>query len=675
MDNIFYTEAGSPFPLGLSHKGQGMNFSVVSASAKEITLSLFNRDTREQVAAIPLSPLTNKTGNIWHILITQLPTIPLAYAFQLSPPFKKFTGYLLDPYAKNLATPHVWGQHISFGAQENSYHPLGDLLPAPAFDWGGDAPPGIPLNQLLIYEMHVRGFTQHSSSRVKHPGTFLGIIEKIPYLLDLGINAVELLPIHEFNENEYQHSHPQNKKWMFNYWGYSTVNFFTPMNRYASSDEPGAACREFKMMVRELHRHGIEVILDVVFNHTAEGNETGPVLSFKGFDNAVYYILANGKYFNSSGCGNTVNANHPVVASLIIDALRYWVLEMHVDGFRFDLASAMMRGTHGEPLLLSPIIQAITYDPVLANVKLIAEPWDIGLYQVGSFAPETKRWSEWNGKYRDAMRRFIKGVPGTSGEFAMRLCGSEDLYKMRGPQSSINFITAHDGFTLADLVSYNSKHNLENGEHNQDGTNDNESWNCGEEGPATNPKTAKLRAQQMRNLHLALMLSQGVPMLLMADEYGHTKKGNNNTWCQDNELNWFLWDQLAGKEAFYRFYTLLIKFRKEHMRLFARSSFLQPKDIDWHGCQPFRPEWNKHGFVAFTLKDPVENRNLYAAFNAQNHSASVRLPPPPPAKQWRWVVNTSNPPPLDIYENHEGPLVKDDACTLPAFSAILLEAT
>lgn len=655
---------GTPYPLGISKKENGINFAVVSSCAKEMTLALFHKETKKPYACIPLSPAKNKTGHIWHILISGLPS-GLCYAFQTVPAFKNFAGELLDPYAKSLTTTNVWGE-------KKAYRPLGELDFDLSFDWEGDRPLGIPMNQLIVYEMHVRAFTQHHSSQVKYPGTFLGLVEKIPYLRDLGINAVELMPIHEFNEMEYHQKDHENQQRLFNFWGYSTVNFFSPMNRYAAHAEAGAAIKEFKTLVKELHRNKIEVILDVVFNHTGEGNEMGPIFSFKGLDNSAYYIYNHGKYFNSTGCGNTVNANHQITKRLIIDALHYWVAEMHVDGFRFDLASSMMRGVHGEPLGLSPIVQAISHDPLLAKTKLIAEPWDIGLYQVGHFSPETKRWSEWNGKYRDGMRRFIKGT-GSNGEFAMRLCGSEDLYKGRSPQSSINFIISHDGFTLADLVSYNSKHNEDNGEQNRDGLNENESWNCGEEGPTKNAKIEKLRAQQMRNFHLALMLSQGVPMLHMGDEYGHTKKGNNNTWCHDDELNWFLWDELEKNVSFYRYYKLLIQFRKEHWKLLGKTNFLHNQEIDWHGFHPLKPEWNKQSFIAFTLKDPEGGKPLYAAFNPQNHPAVVQLPPLLEPQQWSIVVDTSHTPPEDIYEKENRPVLKNLNYVVHPYSAILLE--
>ena len=663
---------GSPSPLGVSMNHLSLNFAIVSTQATEVSLCLYDRATERLIAELTLSPEINKTGDVWHVAIKNLPC-DVVYAYRMKPLLMPEQGLLLDPYAKCTNTSNVWGKNSKLPlSQQNSYQPLGEIIFGNGFDWENDTSPGIPLNQLMIYEMHVRGYTEHSSSCVNNPGTFLGFIEKIPHLIELGINAVKLLPIQEFNELEYQRTHPSMKSQLFNYWGYSTVNYFSPMNRYASSMGHGAAINEFKTLVKALHKKKIEVILDIVFNHTAEGGQNGVIHSFKGIDNPLYYLLdeKNG-YLDYSGCGNTVNANNPIVIELIISCLRYWVTEMHVDGFRFDLASALTRNLNGKPMEAAPLIEAISKDPILANVKLIAEPWDAaGLYQVGNFSPGSKRWSEWNGKYRDNIRRFIKGTPWTSGEFAMRLCGSDDLYRDRGPTASINFVTCHDGFTLADLVSYNQKHNLPNGENNRDGSNDNESWNCGAEGLTANPKILSLRQRQMRNFHLALMLSQGVPMVLMGDEYGHTKDGNNNTWCQDNDLNWFLWDKLEENQDFYRFYRALIHFRKKHPIL-QRTTFLTNQDVDWHGIEPFKPDWNRNTpFVALTLKDIKSSNDLYIAFNAQDHAQSIHLPQPAHMRHWRWVVNTANPPPTDYFDN--GPFLLESNYRMNAFSAILL---
>lgn len=632
----FKTSRGLPSPFGSTIFEEGINFSLVTASSvKQVTLCLFT-ELSQSVPAYEI-PIQNRTGDVWHIFIQGL-TQDYFYLYRIDDQKE----LLIDPYAKEVISTHQWGKNTS-------YHPLCSLK-VPDFDWEGDTAPQIPVDQLIIYEMHVRGFTQDKTSQVKSPGTFLGVIEKIPHLVDLGINAVELLPLFEFNECEYQKSNLTTNQPLYNYWGYSTVNFFSPMQRFASDGTPGTAVKEFKSMVKELHRNGIEVILDVVYNHTSEGGATGPLQSFKGLDPKAYYMQnQKGEYLNFSGCGNTFNCNHPIAQELILDSLRYWVTEMHVDGFRFDLASILTRGCHGQPLPFSPIVEAIAHDPLLSKVKLIAEPWDAaGLYQVGSFFTHGKgRWQEWNGRFRDVVRRFIKGT-GNKGEFTTNLCGSQDLYYREGPCNSVNFITAHDGFTLSDLVSYNKKHNLDNGENNKDGFDYNDSWNCGHEGASHVSKVVALRARQMRNFHLALMISKGIPMILMGDEYAHTRRGNNNTWCQDNDLNWFLWDQLELHEAFYRFYSELIHFRKRHP-LLQQNRFLSPEDIEFHGKELGKPNWGPEDqVIAFTLKDMEKGNHLYIAFNAGSVPVEMQLPDHTEQQKWHWVVNTSNTPPNDF---------------------------
>lgn len=620
----YTTEKGSPLPLGISKRAGEVNFSLFSEHATEVRLCLFSLGAETPFFEAPLF----QTGFLWHLGVHGLPEEgQIEYGYRVEGPndpqkrqLYDASKVLLDPYAKEMNTLHIWGKE--------EYSPRGKVAFPPPFDWENTLPPRIAMENLVIYEMHVRGLTIDPSSLSAHPGMFLGILDKIPHFLKLGINAIELMPIHEFNESE----SPQK-----NYWGYSTVNFFSPMNRYAKA----SALQEFKTMVRELHKHKIEVFLDVVYNHTAEGAPgKGPTYSLRGIDNQVYYLEKD-----FSGCGNTMNANHPVAARMIIDSLHYWVKEMHVDGFRFDLASALTRDEQGQPLREPPLIEAITYDPTLCDVKLIAEAWDAhGLYQVGSF-PAWGRWAEWNGKYRDVVRRFIKGTDGQVGEFARVLCGSEDLYgETRDPYHSINFITAHDGFTLRDLVSYQEKHNEANGEENRDGANNNESWNCGVEGETHNHQIVQLREQQMRNFHAALMISLGIPMILMGDEYGHTRGGNNNTWCQDNALNWFLWKELDRASAFFRFYTLMIAFRHRHAAL-RRTTFYTLKDIAWHGHEPLQPNWGPESrFIAFS------HDNLYIAFNAHFDKAPLHLPHPPPHKKWYRVVDTALKPPEDILE-------------------------
>lgn len=676
----FIKSAGNPLPLGPTQQEKGVNFSLVSKHATSITLVLYDVENSAPPIEILLDPISNKTGDVWHIFLETETDKPIVYGYRIegqTPELKNHqfnpSTVVLDPYAKAVNTPCEWG-YLGCGQYEN-YHPLGLVLPRSDFNWENDKAPQIPEKDLIIYEMHVRAFTQHSSSHAKAPGTFLGMIEKIPHLVELGINAVELLPIHEFNECEYKCLNPVIHEKLYQFWGYSTTNFFAPMNRYSSDNNNGAAINEFKTLVKELHKNGIMVILDIVFNHTNEGNEKGPVISFKGIDSCIYYLMdGEGKFMNFSGCGNTLNTNHPVVQNFIIDVLRYWVLEMHVDGFRFDLSSVFYRGKHGEVLSISPIVEAISKDPILSKTLLISEPWDAGgLYQVGGFYHEEVRWSEWNGRYRDTVRRFIKGTPNLKHKFASRISGSQDIYGSRLPISSINFIVSHDGFTLNDLVSYNQKHNLYNGENNHDGNSNNESWNGGIEGPTSDLKINQLRSRQMRNFHLALMISQGIPMLLMGDEYAHTKKGNNNSWCHDNEMNWFLWDKLAENEPFYRFYRKLIAFRKSHDSL-RQGSFLKDDDIAWLGIDAQNVIWEKDTqFLAFVLFDKQSGKNLYCAFNAQNNSVNIEIPKLNENQQWHMIVNTANESPNDFYEEGKEPIVEQKPFNLIPYSAILLE--
>lgn len=589
---------GRPLPFGATACEEGVNFAVHSSGATAVALCLFTESDLQQgvvTKEVPLHPVFNRTGDVWHIFLPDLQS-NLLYGYRVDGRYILEEGacydarrILVDPYAKAVISRERYG---TLGEGGDCWPQMAGMIPDlhDEFDWDGDFPPRIPQKDLVIYEMHVRGFTKHASSEVEHPGTYIGMIEKLAYLKALGINAIELMPSHEFNELEYHAYNPMMSDYKMNFWGYSTINFFSPMIRYASAGNKNCgkeAIKEFKSLVREAHKLGMEVLMDVVFNHTAEGNEMGPTISFRGFDNHVYYMIApKGEFYNYSGCGNTFNCNHPVVRRFIIDCLRYWVTEMHVDGFRFDLASIMTRAsslwdkvnvfgrsdelvndtvTTGTPLNEPPLIDMISNDPVLRGVKLIAEAWDCGgLYQVGSF-PHWGVWSEWNGQFRDMVRLFIKGTEGTAGIFAQCLCGSPHLYQEGGrkPWHSINFITAHDGFTLADLVSYNQKHNVANGEDNNDGDNHNNSWNCGEEGEVVSIPVQRLRQRQLRNFFVALMVSQGVPMITMGDEYGHTKGGNNNTYCHDNFINYFRWDmKRADPNGFHRFASLMMNFRR-----------------------------------------------------------------------------------------------------------------
>jgi glycogen operon protein len=525
----------------------------------------------------------------------------------------------------------------------------------------------------------VRGFTCHPSSKVSpsHRGTFAGLQEKIPYLKSLGVNCVELMPIFEFDELDNPRHNPLTGERLFNYWGYSTVGFYAPKAGYAAAGKTGQQSIELKTLIKELHRNGIEVILDVVFNHTAEGNENGPTISFRGLDNKTYYMLTpEGFYYNFSGCGNTLNCNHPVVRNFVLECLRYWAAEFHIDGFRFDLASILGRDPQGIPLANPPLLEILALDPILAKCKLIAEAWDAGgLYQVGSF-PDYDRWGEWNGKYRDEIRRFLKSQ-GDMKEVALRLQGSPDLYEKAGRRvsSSINFITAHDGFTLADLVSYNHKHNEANGEDNQDGTDDNESWNCGVEGPTTNAEINALRQRQMRNAIAILMVSQGIPMILMGDEMGRTQNGNNNAYCHDSELTWLDWHLLKTHAALFRFVKNCIAFRKAHPALRNRQFYRNEDymgsgypDISWHGQKAWKPDWSEDTHtLAFLLcgrhakVGTVQDEYLYVAMNTHWEAHGFELPQLPRGVRWHVFANTWMPAPDDVWEPGTEPVLSEQS--------------
>jgi glycogen operon protein len=481
-------------------------------------------------------------------------------------PFDPKNGYyfnrnkiLLDPYAKMISGRNKWGREPDW---ENDFQHRGKVIPED-FYWEGDKPLEIPMNDLVIYEAHVRSFTKDESSNVKHSGTFAGLLEKIPYLRELGVNCIELLPIFEFDE--FENSRVIDGERLFNYWGYSTVGFFAPKAGYAALGKNGLTSEELKNLIKHLHSNGIEIILDVVFNHTAEGNEMGPYISYRGIDNKTYYLLTpEGYYYNFSGCGNTMNCNNAVVRNCILDCLRYWVSVYHIDGFRFDLASILSRDDKGAPMSSPPLLEALAHDPVLGKTKLIAEAWDAGgLYQVGSF-PAWGRWAEWNGKFRDCIRRFIKSDSECGHELLWRIQGSPDLYSNRSTEASINFITCHDGFTLNDMVSYNEKHNEANGEGNRDGANDNYSWNCGAEGVTDNKEINSLRRRQIKNAAALLLLSRGVPMILSGDEFCNSQMGNNNAYCQDNKISWLDWNNLEENKDVFEFFKRIIAFRKEH---------------------------------------------------------------------------------------------------------------
>ncbi|KAG5566757.1 hypothetical protein RHGRI_002333 [Rhododendron griersonianum] len=671
---------GSPAPFGATARDGGVNFAIFSMNAVSATLcltTLSDLQDKRVIEPIPLDPLTNKTGDVWHVFLKGDFT-EMVYGYKFDGDFSPQGGHyydssqlLLDPYAKAVESRGEFGV---LGPEGDCWPQMACMVPSPdaQFDWEGDLPLKLPQRDLVIYELHVRGFTRHDSSRTEFPGTYVGVVEKLDHLKELGVNCIELMPCHEFNELEYYSYNSVLGDYKMNFWGYSTINYFSPMIRYSTAgnlDCGHGAINEFKLLVKEAHKREIEVIMDVVFNHTAEGNEKGPNLSFRGVDNSVFYMLApKGEFYNYSGCGNTFNCNHPVVRQFILDCLRYWVTEMHVDGFRFDLASILTRGsrflwdavnvygnpmggdllTTGTPLSNPPLIDMISNDPVLRGVKLLAEAWDCGLYQVGRF-PHWGIWSEWNGKYRDTVRQFIKGTDGFAGAFAECLCGSPNLYQVGGrkPWNSINFVCAHDGFTLADLVMYNDKHNLANGEDNNDGENHNNSWNCRQEGEFARISVKKLRKRQMRNFFLCLMVSQGVPMIYMGDEYGHTKGGNNNTYCHDNYINYFQWDKKEeASPDFFRFCCLMTQLRRESESL-GLNDFPTAERLQWHGHSPGTPDWSEASrFVAFTLIDSVKGA-LYIAFNTSHLPVTISLPELP-GYRWEPLVDTSKPAPFDF---------------------------
>lgn len=652
---------GNPDQLGATLQLGGINFAIHSTS-KKMKLCIYDDLNSEPLFTCKLDDTVHKTANVWHAFIAGLPSNkPLFYSYRN----ERTKEHILDPYAKGVMSRQNYGIGDG-GPSDYSYRPVGAIVGGTNsnFDWEGDVPPNHPKKDLIIYEMHVRGFTKDASSGSKVGGTFADIVEegKIEHLKSMGIKAVELQPIHEFNEMNFDDS-----------WGYNSINFFSPMNRYGHSRNPQEVINEFKYMVRELHKNGIEVILDVVFNHTGEGDKNGPTLSFKPLDEKGYYIInSEGYHINTSGCGNTLNCNHPVTQQMIIDSLKYWVEEMHVDGFRFDLAPVFNRDGNGFVINNSPLLEAIINEPALANIKLIAEPWDPEVQQNGVFAAQNPRWQEWNNKYRDAARRYIKGDVSAKGLFAHALCGSKSMFDNQNssPINSINFISAHDGFTLKDLVSFNGKHNEINGNNNTDGTNENYSWNCGMEGETDNSVVLGYRARQMKNLHLALMTSTGIPMLLMGDEYGHTKNGNNNTYNQDS-LNQFKWDQLLENKAFSRFFGLMNQYRSSH-EILRKEHFLEECDIDWHGQHPYQPNWGEP-LLAFTLKGEDQAEQLTLAFNPSDRAVTFTLPPAPEGKRWHVVVNTSQQTPLDFLEDDQTQPLDYPTFDILPYSSILLE--
>ena len=649
----------SPAPLGATIVDGGVNFSVFSRGASSIELLLFD-DVNDARPARSIS-VVSRHYHYRHVFVPGVGPGQI-YGYRASGPFdpasgRRFDGLkvLLDPYGPGVVVPKAYSREAAAAPGDNAAAAMKSVVIDPAaYDWEGDRPLNTPSSRTVIYEMHVRGFTRHPSSGVsgKSRGTYAGLIEKIPYLRDLGVTAVELLPVFQFDPQDVPRGDGR-----VNYWGYAPVSFFAPHQAYSSRTDSLGPSDEFRDMVKALHRAGIEVILDVVFNHTAEGKENGPTQCFKGLDNDVYYILAadRSRYADYTGCGNTLNANHPIVRRMIVDSLKHWVRHMHVDGFRFDLASVLSRDPSGRPMPDPPVTWDIESEPTLAGTKLIAEAWDAaGLYQVGSFVGDA--WKEWNGRFRDDVRSFVRGEEGLVPRLADRLLGSHDVYghKQREAEASVNFVTCHDGFSLNDVVSYDVKHNEANGERNRDGANDNHSWNCGVEGPTDDPAVESLRSRQIRNLLTITLLSLGMPMILMGDEMRRTQQGNNNTYCHDDETNWLDWTLLDTHADMHRFVRLLLERRllrdgvAEERRV-TLSDLLSQGTIAWHGVKCLQPDWSAHSHaLALGAEMRREGLGLHFVMNAFWEPLDFELPETADGEPWRRWIDTSRPSPDDI---------------------------
>ena len=674
---------GHVFPFGATLMFDGINFSVFSKEATSCTLVLYHHGQKEPFQEIPF-PESFRIGNVYSMMVYGLNFETIEYGYRFDGPYDPKKGLhfdknnvLLDPFARSISGRTVWGVQPD---ATNPFQHRGQII-REDYDWRGDKPLEMHPSELVIYEMHLRSFTQHPSSGVRHRGTYAGLTEKIPYLKALGVNCVELMPIFEFDE--FENTREVNGRRLVNYWGYSTVGFLAPKAGYAASARFGMEADELRHMIRTLHQNGIQVILDVVFNHTAEGGEGGPSISFKGIDNRTYYLLTpDGGYINYSGCGNTMNCNNPVVRNLMLGCLIYWVAAFHVDGFRFDLASILSRDEKGVPMMNPPLLESIAGDEVLGKTLLIAEAWDAGgLYQVGNF-PAYGRWSEWNGMYRDCLRRFIKGGAECLPELILRIRGSDDLYGQRGPTASINFVTCHDGFTLYDLVSYNEKHNLGNGEENRDGTNDNASWNCGAEGDTDDPEINALRLRQMKNMLTVLFTSRGIPMLLSGDEFANTQYGNNNAYCQDNEISWLDWNQLETRGDLYDYVRRLIAFRSAHPVLRADSYDFSHNgtgypELSFHGTQAWNLDAHGPGlsFAYMYAEDHARycterDAFIYVAVNAYWETQRFGLPVLPEGFQWRLAFEANN---VSTDLDDERPLEDQSGVVLgPRATAVLI---
>ncbi len=680
-------EPGKSFPLGATLTPGGANFSVFAKHSTGAQLLLFESpDAPAPARVIDLDPRANRTYHYWHVFVPGV-TAGQIYAYRVAGPFDPARGLrfdpdkvLLDPYGKCIARPVRRSREAARRPGDNADAALRSVVAdTSAYDWEGDAPLGRPFAETVIYEMHVGGFTRHPNSDIapSKRGTYAGLTDKIPYLQDLGISAVELLPVFAFDEED-------GPPGLGNYWGYQPLSFFAPHSGYSSRQSPLGALDEFRDMVKALHRAGIELILDVVYNHTTEGNEDGPTICFRGLANENYYILAEDRahYADYSGCGNTLNANEPIVRRLIIDSLRYWVSEMHVDGFRFDLASILSRDQDGRPMASPPILWDIESDPILGNVKLIAEAWDAaGLYQVGHFVGDS--WKDWNGRFRDDLRAFLKGVNGTARAMAFRLTGSPDVYQREGREAeqAVNFVTCHDGFTLNDLVSYNCKHNEANGEGNRDGANHNASWNCGVEGATSDPEIERLRNRQVKNFLTLPLLAIGTPMLLMGDEVRRTQGGNNNAFCQNNEISWFDWALVEKHADLRRFVKQLIALRMDRILPVERldmtlSELLRRQPVQWHGVRLNAPDW---GYESHSLAATVRLFGypllLHIIINAYWEALEFDIPLREPRGSWRRCVDTYLDPPDDIRSWADAPMLRDSTCRVEPRSVVVLFAT
>jgi isoamylase len=684
--NTGVVTSGASAPLGAAIHPNGVNFSVFSKRASLIELLLFDDDNATKPASvIPLRADEHRTYHYWHVFVPGLQPGQI-YAYRAHGPLAPDRGcrfdsekVLLDPYGLAVAVPETYSRWAASRPGDNAATAMKSVVADPGrYDWEGDRPLRRPITETIIYELHVRGFTRHPNSGVAPTkrGTYAGLIDKVPYLKDLGVTAVEFLPVFQFDPQDA----PSGR---VNYWGYQPVSFFAPHHAYSSEKKPLAVLDEFRDMVKALHRAGLEVILDVVFNHTAEGGPTGPTFCYRGLENGFYYILEKDKsqYADYTGCGNTLNANQPIVRRLIQDSLRYWVTSMHVDGFRFDLASILSRDERGHPLTNPPILWDIESDPILAGTKLIAEAWDAaGLYQVGSFVGDT--WQEWNGRFRDDIRRFLRGDNCSVSGVATRILGSPDIYghEEREAEQSINFVTCHDGFTLNDLVSYDQKHNEANGENNRDGSDNNLSWNCGMEGPTDDLTIETLRNRQVKNFFVLALLAAGTPMLLMGDEVRRTQRGNNNAYCEDSEISWFDWSLLKRHNDILRFVREINAFRQRRDVVAEGSALslnqlLRRARVEWHGVALRRPDWGDHSHsLAITLRSLHGRFLLHAIFNAYWEPLTFELPPVSAGCQqaWRRCIDTALKSPDDIRAWEAAPVVKQATYVVQPRSVALL---